>query len=39
MLSEFYDVHGDAPTKLARDLHHSFATIIPGQIQQSPSTG
>jgi hypothetical protein len=31
-LSEFYDVHGDAPTELARDLHRSFATVIPGQI-------
>jgi hypothetical protein len=37
MLSEFYDVHGDAPTELARDLHRSFATVIPGQIQRSPS--
>jgi hypothetical protein len=36
-LSEFYDVHGDAPTELARDLRHSFATIVPGQIQRSPS--
>jgi hypothetical protein len=36
-LSEFYDVHGDAPTELARDLRRSLATIIPGQIQQSPS--
>jgi hypothetical protein len=32
MLSEFYDVHGDAPTKLARDLQRSFATTIPSQI-------
>jgi hypothetical protein len=31
-LSEFYDMHGDAPTELARDLRRSFATIIPGQI-------
>jgi hypothetical protein len=30
MLSEFYDVHGDAPTELARDLRRSFATVIPG---------
>jgi hypothetical protein len=36
-LSEFYDVHGDAPTELARDLRHSFATTVPGQIQRSPS--
>jgi hypothetical protein len=31
-LSKFYDVHGDAPTELARDLHRSFTTIIPSQI-------
>jgi hypothetical protein len=37
MLSEFYDVHGDAPTELARDLRRSFATVIPGQIQRLPS--
>jgi hypothetical protein len=36
-LSEFYDVHGDAPTELTRDLRRSFATVIPGQIQRSPS--
>jgi hypothetical protein len=36
-LSEFYDVHGDAPTELARDSRRSFATVIPGQIQRSPS--
>jgi hypothetical protein len=36
-LSEFYDVHGDAPTKLARDLRCSFATTGPGQIQRSPA--
>jgi hypothetical protein len=36
-LSEFYDVHGDAPTELARDLRRSFATAGPGQIQWSPS--
>jgi hypothetical protein len=36
-LSEFYNVHGDAPTELARDLHRSFATVVPGQIQRSPS--
>jgi hypothetical protein len=29
MLSEFYDVHGDALTELARDLWCSFATVIP----------
>jgi hypothetical protein len=31
-LSKFYDMHGDAPTELARDLRHSFATVVPGQI-------
>jgi hypothetical protein len=36
-LSEFYDVHGNAPTELARDLCCSFATAIPSQIQRSPS--
>jgi hypothetical protein len=36
-LSEFYDVHGDAPTELAHDLWHSFTTVVPGQIQRSPS--
>jgi hypothetical protein len=36
-LSEFYDVHGDAPTELAHDPRHSFATVGPGQIQRSPS--
>jgi hypothetical protein len=36
-LSEFYDVHGDAPTKLAHDLQRSFATAVPSQIQRSPS--
>jgi hypothetical protein len=36
-LSEFYDVHGDAPTELARDLRCSFATAGPGQIQRSPA--
>jgi hypothetical protein len=29
-LSEFYDVHGDAPTELSRDLCRSFATVVPG---------
>jgi hypothetical protein len=38
-LGEFYDVHRDAPTELARDLRRSFATVIPGQIQRSPSVG
>jgi hypothetical protein len=37
MLSEFYDVHGDAPTELTRDLRCSFATAVPSQIQRSPS--
>jgi hypothetical protein len=36
-LSEFYDVHGDAPTELARDLRRSFASAGLGQIQRSPS--
>jgi hypothetical protein len=31
-LSEFYDVHEDAPTELARDLRCNFATAGPGQI-------
>jgi hypothetical protein len=31
-LSEFYDVHGDAPTELAHDLRRSFATAGPSQI-------
>jgi hypothetical protein len=30
-------MHGDALTELIRDLHHSSATIVPGQIQRSPS--
>jgi hypothetical protein len=29
-LSEFYDVHGGAPTELAHDLPRSFATAGPG---------
>jgi hypothetical protein len=37
MLSEFYGVHGDALTELARDLRRNFATAVPNQIQQSPS--
>jgi hypothetical protein len=36
-LSEFYDVHGDAPTELAHDPRHSFTTVGPSQIQRSPS--
>jgi hypothetical protein len=36
-LSEFYDVHGDTPTELARDLRCSFNTVVPSQIQWSPS--
>jgi hypothetical protein len=36
MLSEFYDVRGDALTELAHDPQHSFATAGPGQIQRSP---
>jgi hypothetical protein len=36
-LSEFYDVHRDAPTELARDLRRSFTTVVPGQIQRPPS--
>jgi hypothetical protein len=35
-LSEFYDVHGDAPTELAHDLWCSFATVVPDQIQRLP---
>jgi hypothetical protein len=37
MRSEFYDMHGDAPTELARDLWCSFASAVPSQIQRSPS--
>jgi hypothetical protein len=36
-LSEFYDMHGDAPTELAHDLRRSLDTVVPGQIQRSPS--
>jgi hypothetical protein len=36
-LSEFYDMHRGAPTELARDLRRSIDTVIPGQIQRSPS--
>jgi hypothetical protein len=38
-LGEFYDVHEDTPTELARDSCRSFATAVPGQIQRSPSAG
>jgi hypothetical protein len=37
VLSKFYDMHGDAPTELAHDLRHSFATTGPSQIQRSLS--
>jgi hypothetical protein len=37
MLDEFYDAHGDTPTEPARNLYLSFATVVPGQIQRSPS--
>jgi hypothetical protein len=30
-------MHGDAPTELAHDLQRSFNTVVPGQIQRSPS--
>jgi hypothetical protein len=36
-LSEFYDVHGDAPIELAHDPWRNFATAGPGQIQRSSS--
>jgi hypothetical protein len=36
-LSESYDVHGGAPIGLARDPCRSFATVVPGRIQRSPS--
>jgi hypothetical protein len=36
-LSEFYDMHGDAPTELAHDLRRSFATVVPSQIHRSLS--
>jgi hypothetical protein len=35
-LSEFYDVHGDAPVELAHDPQRSFVAMGPGQIQRSP---
>jgi hypothetical protein len=37
-LSEFYDVHGDAPVELAHDPRRGFVAMGPGQIQRSPST-
>jgi hypothetical protein len=36
-LSEFYDVHGDAPVELAHDPRCGFVAMGPGQIQRSPS--
>jgi hypothetical protein len=36
-LSEFYDVHRGAPTELTHDLRRSIDTVVPGQIQRSPS--
>jgi hypothetical protein len=36
-LSEFYDVHGDAPAEPAHDPRRSFVATGPGQIQRSPS--
>jgi hypothetical protein len=36
-LSEFYDVHGDAPVELAHDPRRGFVAMGPGQIQRSPS--
>jgi hypothetical protein len=36
-LSEFYDVHRNAPTELAHDPRRSFASPGPGMIQRSPS--
>jgi hypothetical protein len=38
-LGEFYDVRRDAPTELARGSRRSFATVVSGQIQRSPSAG
>jgi hypothetical protein len=37
MLSEFYDMHGDAPVELAHDPRHGFVPMGLGQIQRSPS--
>jgi hypothetical protein len=36
-LSEFYNVHGDAPAELAHDPRRGFVATGPGQIQRSPS--
>jgi hypothetical protein len=36
-LGKFYDAHGDAPTEPARNPYLSFATVVLGQIQRSPS--
>jgi hypothetical protein len=36
MLSEFYDMHGDAPVELAHDPRRGFVAMGPGQIQRSP---
>jgi hypothetical protein len=36
-LSEFYDVHGDAPVELAHDPRRGVIVMGPGQIQRSPS--
>jgi hypothetical protein len=36
-LSEFYDVHGGAPAKLAHDMQRSFVATGLGQIRRSPS--
>jgi hypothetical protein len=37
MLSEFNDMHGDAPVELAHDPRRGFVAMGPGQIQRSPS--
>jgi hypothetical protein len=36
-LSEFYNVHRDAPVELAHDPRCGFVAMCPGQIQRSPS--
>jgi hypothetical protein len=36
-LSEFYDVHRDAPAELAHDPRRGFVAMGTGQIQWSPS--
>jgi hypothetical protein len=38
-LSEFYDVHGDAPVELSHDPRCGFVAMGPSQIQRSPSAG